>query len=176
MLRSDVDLDGAVERESRYADVWQTLDVGFESGSSYKFGARFIPHSDLAVEVDYEKLPWSGIAVDDEPIEERDVYRWSGGIEYTGPFLWDTQKYPLMAGYHREPLGWRSPLTGEIVERVFAVGTSIHMVQGRAAVALALEYGQRRSDRQGDLDENFYGLSLSVTAMEAWRRMAGTRP
>jgi hypothetical protein len=35
---------------------------------------------------------------------------------------------------------------------------------------LALELGTRKAEARGDLDEKIYGISLSISAIEAWRR------
>ncbi len=176
LFRSKIDLDGALDRESRYADVWDSKDVSLTSGESYKLGLRVKPHSYFAVEVDYETSPWSGMRLDGRPIADDDVYRWSAGLEYRGHIPWDAEKYPLCAGYYRQPLDWQSPETGEIVERIFSVGTSIPIAKDRAAVSLALEFGRREAEGTSDLSETVYGLSLSVSAIEAWRREVKTGP
>ena len=82
----------------------------------------------------------------------------------------------MLAGYYRQPLDWQDPSIGEIVEEVFSVGTSIPIAQERAAVSLAFEVGRREADRNSDLRETIYGVSLSVSAIEAWRREVKTRP
>lgn len=176
LFRGKMDLDGALERENRYADVWQTEDVELKAESSYKLGARLTPHRDIAFEVDYEKSPWSGVEIDGESIAGSTVYRWSVGAEYRGDILWDAAKYPLLAGYYRQPLDWDSPLTGEIIEQVFSAGTSIPIAEGRAAIALAVEIGQREAQDLTAAAEIFYGLSISVSAIEAWRREVRRSP
>jgi hypothetical protein len=175
-FRSKMDLDGALVRESRYAGVWETKDIGFTCEESYRFGARVIPHRHIAFEVDYEKSPWSRIELDDKPIAGHAVYRWSVGMEYRGDILWDAAKFPVMAGYYKQPLDWDGPLTGEIVEQVFSLGTSIPVAEGRAGVAFALEFGRRETEKPSDLSETFYGLTISVSAIEAWRREVKTSP
>jgi hypothetical protein len=67
-------------------------------------------------------------------------------------------------------------LTGRIVERVFSVGTSIPIAEDRAVVSVALELGQREAEDRSDLSETVYGLALSVSAIEAWRREVRTSP
>lgn len=176
LFRTKTDLEGAIDRESRYAGVWDSEDVSFTSKESYKLGLRLRPHRYFALEVDYETSPWSKMRVEDELISDKDVYRWSAGIEYRGRIPWDARKYPVLAGYYKQPLDWRSPSTGEIVEQVFSVGTSIPIAKDRATVSLALEFGRREAEKDGDLSERVYGLSLSVSAMEAWRREVKTRP
>jgi hypothetical protein len=98
------------------------------------------------------------------------------GAEYRGELLWDAADYPVLVGYYRQPLDWDNPLTGEIVERVFSLGTSIPLAEGRAVVSLALEFGQREAEDLNDLNERFYGLSVCVSAIEAWRREVRTHP
>ncbi len=176
LFRSKTDLDGSLERESRYAGVWDTEDVSLTSEESYKIGLRVRPHRYFAVEVDYEKSPWSKLQLDGEPIADNDVYRWSAGIEYRGRIPWDAEQYPVFAGYYSQPLDWQSPLTGEIVERIFSVGTSIPLAKDRAVVSLALEFGRREAEDRSDLSETVYGLSLSISTIEAWRREVKTRP
>lgn len=176
LFRSRTDFDGALQRESRYADVWHTKDVGFTSEESYRVGLRFVPHRHFALETDYEKGPWSGLEVDDKAIAENAVYRWSVGMEYRGNILWNAARFPLLAGYYTQPLDWESQLTGEITERVFSVGTSIPVAEDRAAIALSLEFGQCKAEGRNDLSESFYGLSVSVSAVETWRREERTRP
>jgi hypothetical protein len=176
LFRTKTDLDGALDRESRYAGVWEAGDVSLTSQESYKLGLRVRPHRYLSVEVDYETSPWANMELDDEPIAESDVYRWSAGVEYRGRIPWDAGKYPVFAGYRRQPLDWRSPLTGRIVERVFSVGTSIPIAEDRAVVSVALELGQREAEDRSDLSETVYGLALSVSAIEAWRREVRTSP
>ena len=100
LFRSKTDLDGSLGRESRYAGVWDTEDVSLTSEESYKIGLRVRPHRFFAVEVDYEKSPWSKMQIDGEPISDNDVYRWSAGIEYRGSIPWDAEKYPVLAGYY----------------------------------------------------------------------------
>jgi hypothetical protein len=176
LFRGKMNMDGAVERESRYADVWETKDVDLASEDSYRLGVRLVPHQHFALEVDYEKSPWSGIKVNDESISRDPVHRWSVGMAYRGDILWDAARYPVLVGYYRQPLDWDSPSTGEIVEQVFSLGTSIQLAEGRAAVSMALEFGQRDSESMSDLGETYYGLSVSVSAIEAWRREVRTRP
>jgi hypothetical protein len=176
MFRGKTNLDGALERESRYADVWSTEDVSMASEGSYRVGARFRPHPSFAFEIDYEKSPWSGVKLDGKSIAGHEVYRWSFGMEYRGPSLWDAAKYPVLAGYYRQPLDWDSHLTGEIVEQVLSLGTSIPLAEDKAAIGMALEFGRREAEGRGDLKETFVGLSISVSAIEAWRREVKTQP
>ena len=174
--RSKMDLDGSVERDSRYAGVWQTKDLGFACEESYGLGARIAPHPHFALEVDYQKSPWSKIRLDDRSIAGHAVYRWSVGMEYSGKLLWNAAKFPVMAGYHRQPLDWDDPMTGQITEQVFSVGTSIELAEGSAAVAVSLELGRRETEELSDLNETFYGLTISVSAIEAWRREVRSSP
>jgi len=176
LFRSRTDLDGAIDRESRYAGVWDSEDVSFASRESYKLGLRVTPHRYFALEVDYETSPWSGLEIDGRRISGNDVYRWSAGMEYRGRIPWDARKLPLLAGYYRQPLDWLNPSTGEILEEVFSIGTSIPIAEDRAAVSLAFEFGRREAEDNSDLSETFYGLSLSVSAIEAWRREMKRRP
>jgi hypothetical protein len=176
LFRTKTDLDGAVDRESRYAGVWDSEDVSFTSDESFKLGLRITPHRYFAIEADYEKSPWSGLRIDDRRIGGNDVYRWAVGVEYRGRIPWDAQRFPLLAGYYRQPLDWRSAATGEIVEEVFSIGTSIPLAKDRAAVSLAVEVGRREAENNSDLSETIYGLSLSVSAIEAWRREVRAGP
>jgi hypothetical protein len=176
MYRSDTDLDGALDRESRYAEVWDSRDISLTTQEAYKVGIRVQPHRFFSAEVDYETSPWCKMKLDGEPIGDSDVYRWSAGMAYRGPIPWNAAKYPLLAGYYRQPLDWESPLTGEIVEEVYSIGTSIPLAKDRAALSLALEFGRREARDRSDLSERFYGLALSVSAIEAWRREVKTSP
>jgi hypothetical protein len=175
-FRSKMDLDGSVERDSRYANVWQTRNLGFTCEDSYALGVRIAPRNHFALEVDYRKSPWSGIQLDGRPIAEHAVYRWSVGAQYSGTMLWNAARAPVMAGYCRQPLDWDDPMTGEITEEVYSLGTSIELGEGSAAVAFSLELGRRKSEKLSDLNETFYGLTISVSAVEAWRREVGSSP
>jgi hypothetical protein len=168
--RSKVDLDGTLESRNQYAGLYSSEDVALKSEQAFAVGALVRPTSYLILEADYHESPWDKLRLDERQITDKSVARWAVGARYHGNWLWRASKYPLIAGYYRQPINWESSTTGEITEEVFSVGTSIPIGQGRAAVSLSFEAGRRRAENTGEIDETMYGFSLSVSAAEAWRR------
>lgn len=170
LYRSKSDLDGTLESRNRYAGLYSSRDTGLDSDHAFNVGILVEPLHSLQVEADYHESPWDKLSFGEQQITDKRVARWAVGIRYQGERPWKASKYPLMAGYYRQPLDWEDPTTGEIVEEFFSVGTSIPVGDDRAALSISFEVGTRRADRTGDIEETIYGFSLSVTAVEAWRR------
>jgi hypothetical protein len=174
-FRTGPDMSGSLERRNFPIGLWSTEDISLSSKEAFKVGLACEPVPWMTMEGDYDSSPWSGIRLGGKALNNDKIERWSLGIQYHGDYIWQASKYPLSLGYHREPLDWQSGLrdkinTGKITEEVFSLGTSIPMGQDRAALGLALEFGTRKAEARGDLDEKIYGISLSISAIEAWRR------
>jgi hypothetical protein len=170
LVRGGTDMDGTLERENKRAGVWSREDVTLSSEHSFKIGLWASPVAPLSIEVDYDRSPWSNLKIDGRSITHKRVERWAVGIEYRGDHLWKASKYPLCLGYYKQPLDWQTDLTGEITEQVFCVGTSLRMGGDRAAISIALEFGQRNAKHRSDLSENTFAFALSLSAMEVWKR------
>jgi hypothetical protein len=175
LYRSAPDLDGSLEKKAKFAGVWQTENIMISSREAVKIGVLARPLPWVSVEVDYDRCPWSRLTLDGETLSNKLVERWALGIQYRGDRVWRASKYPLSLGYCRLPVDWEgagqgSVTTGEIAEEVYSVGLSIPLAEERAAMAFAFEAGTRAAMARSDLDEKFYRLSLSVSAMEVWRR------
>jgi hypothetical protein len=92
------------------------------------------------------------------------------GLEYRGDYLWEASRIPLCLGYFRQPIDWESQITGDIVHEVFSLGTYVRMGNDRAGLSATIEYGRKYARETSDLDEKTIGLSLSLSAIEAWRK------
>ena len=170
LYRAGTDMDGTLERENSHAGVWLKEDLTLSSEPSFKIGLWARPIAPLSIEVDYDRSPWSDLKLDGRSITNKRVERWAVGIEYRGDHLWSASRYPLCLGYYRQPLDWETEVTGEITEQVFSLGTSIRLGRDRAAISVALEFGQRDAKDQSNLSESTFAFSLSLSAMEVWAR------
>lgn len=182
LYRSGPDLSGSIEKKGKFAGVWQDEDVTISSHDALKMGLRASPLTWVSVELDYDRCPWSKLTLDGEALSNKLVERWALGVSYTGNHLWRASKYPLALGYYRQPADWQDaePVavpTGEILEEAYSIGLSIPLAKDRAAMCFAFEAGTRAAEAQAQIDgksdrleENFYRVSLSVSAMEVWRR------
>ena len=117
------------------------------------------------------------LEVDGVPISDRRSERWSAGLEYRGDHLWEASRIPLCLGYFRQPLDWGSRpldsdshLTGEVIQEVFSLGTYLRMGNNRAGLSATLEFGRKYASGTSDLDEKIIGFTLSLSAIEAWRK------
>jgi hypothetical protein len=170
LFRTAADLDGKLERRNRPKDLWSTQDITISSHEAFRLGLRAEPIPSLAVEVDFDRNPWSRLKLNDHVISDRLVERWSAGIQYRGDYIWRASKYPLNLGYYSQPLDWGGTRAGRITEEVFSFGTSIPTGTDRAAITLTFEIGTRRAETSGDFKEKTYGLSLSISSIEPWQR------
>jgi hypothetical protein len=176
VLRTEAELDGKIEGENRFSGIYSSEDITLTAPSAFCLGVWTEPVDDVIVEVDYHQSPWSEAKLDGRRIASRSVERWAVGIRYSGKMFWNASRYPFLAGYYRQPLdtegpfGWDAAFTGEITEQIFSVGTSIPVAGERGAVTLAIEAGQRKVENEPSVSETVYGFSLSVSAMEAWRK------
>jgi hypothetical protein len=170
LFRSKADLDGTLDSENRYAGLWASEDVAITSDEAFNVGLLVRPTRSVSIEADYHQSPWDEVTIDGKPVTTKRVERWALAAKYEGSRLWRASKYPLIMGYYRQPLDWESDQTGEITEEFFSVGTSIPMGEDRALISVSLEMGRRRAKEEDDLSETIYGISLSLSAMEAWRR------
>jgi hypothetical protein len=175
IFRTEVELDGTLEGENRFSGIYSSEDVKLTAPTAFYLGIRVAPIEQVVVEADYHQSPWSETKLDGRRLTSQDAERWAVGIEYRGRRPWNASRYPLLAGYYRQPLdsegpfGWGVDFTGKITEQVFSVGTSIPVAGDRGAVTLAFEFGQRKVEGETEVGETIYGFSLSVAAMEAWR-------
>ncbi|MFH1314401.1 MAG: hypothetical protein ABIJ00_14390 [Candidatus Eisenbacteria bacterium] len=170
LFRTKADLDATLDRENRYAGIWSSEDFTISSDQAFGVGLWVSPAQQVTIEADYHRNPWADVTIDDIAVTAKRVERWSIGASYRGDYLWSASKYPLVAGYYRQPLAWESDLTGEITEEFWSLGTSIPVGEDRASISVALEMGRRLAQDTDDLHETIYGLSISVSASEAWRR------
>ena len=170
LFRTGPEINGVLERENRPSGLWSSEDIDISSRNSYSFGFRVKPTDMLWFEIDYYRLPWSRLEFSGKPISDKTVDRYAVGMQYTGNYIWNASRYPLSAGYYRQPLDWESDITGEIIEEVFSLGTSIPLADDRARISIALEVGRRESKASSQLDETTLGFSVSLSAVEAWRR------
>lgn len=175
LYRTGPDLDGSLEKKGKFAGVWQTEDITISSHEAVKIGLRANPLTWVSVEVDYDRCPWSKLTIDGKILSNKTVERWALGVQYAGNHLWQASKYPLALGYYRQPVDWQDAeqvavTTGEILEEAYSIGLSIPLAQERATMWFAFEAGTRAAAATSDLDESFYRLSVSVSAMEVWRR------
>lgn len=174
-VRNGPDLDGQLERRNGPVGIWSSEDISLSSEPAFRLGVAGEPLPWLRVEADYDRTPWSGIQLAGERLNDKDLERWSLGLQYRGDHVWPASTYPINVGYHRGPLDWRAGPgdnvpTGEMTEEVFSLGTSIPIGRDRASVSLAFEYGTRKAGANPDLEERTYGFSLSFSAVEAWRK------
>jgi hypothetical protein len=174
-FRTGPGMSGSLERRNSPIGLWSTEDISLSSKNAFKVGLACEPVTWATIEGDYDRSPWSGIRLGGKALNSDKTDRWSLGIQYHGDYIWRASRYPLNFGYYREPLDWQSGRrdqinTGKITEEVFSLGTSIPMGQDRASLGLALEFGTRKAEARGDLEEKIYGISLSISAAEAWRR------
>jgi hypothetical protein len=174
-IRTGADLDGSLERRNSPIGLWSSEDVTISSNRAFKLGFGAEPLPGLRLEADYDRTPWAGLKLAGKALNDDDLERWSLGIQYRGDHIWPASKYPLNLGYHRGPLDWQGEpsdkiQTGEITEEVFSLGTSIPIGQDRASVSLAFEFGTRKAEATSDLEEKVYGVSVSLSAVEAWRK------
>jgi hypothetical protein len=170
LFRTKADLDATLESENKYAGIWYGEDLTVSSDQAFSGGLWVGPTRYLSLEVDYYQSPWDQVDFGEVPVTARDVERWSVGVKYQGNHVWKGRKYPLIAGYYRQPLDWESEITGKITEEFWSLGTSIPIGEDRASITVSAEVGRREAEGTGDLHETIYGLSLSVSALEAWRR------
>jgi hypothetical protein len=170
LFRTGTDLDATLERENRYAGIWSSEDFTISSDQALSAGLWINPARQVTIEADYHRNPWADVTIDDVSVTAKTVERWSVGARYEGDYLWSASKYPLVAGYYRQPLAWESDLTGEITEEFWSLGTSIPIGDERASISIAVEMGRRQAQNTDDLHETMYGFSVSVSATEAWRR------
>jgi hypothetical protein len=170
LYRTKSDLDGTVERSNEPIGIWSTADVSISSHESFKLALRIRPSRDFFLEVDYDKSPWEKIRIGEADVSDKAVRRLAIGAQYRGAHLWNASKYPLNAGYYRQPLDWQNEITGEITEDILAVGTSIPLAGTRAFLSVSFEYGWRESEYEASLNETIYGFSVSLSAIETWRR------
>lgn len=175
LYRSGPDLDGSIEKKGKFAGVWQRDDITLASHEAVKLGVLARPLPWVSLEVDYDRCPWSRLALDGGALSDKRVERWALGLQYTGNRIWPASRYPLSFGYYRQPIDWQdaghgSLVTGEIVEEVYSAGLSLPLVEGKAAMTLAFEGGTTAASLRTNLDERFYRFSLSVSAMEIWQR------
>ncbi len=170
LYRGKGDLSGRLDRDSKEGGVWSSEDVTVTSEASFKIGIWARPLQSLVLEADYDRSPWSLMEVNGVQLSDRRSERWSVGLEYRGDHLWDASRYPLCIGYFEQPIDWESELTGEITHQVISVGTYFRMGGDRAGFSAALEFGQKEASGNPDLHERTIGLSLSLSAIEAWRR------
>jgi hypothetical protein len=168
--RSKSDFDGNLESHNQYAGLYSSRSIGIKARQAFSVGLLFRPGRYLLLEADYQESPWDKLEIDRQLITTKSVARLAVGARYQGNWLWRASKYPLIAGYYRQPLDWESPVTGEIIEEFLSVGTAIPIGEDRASISLSFEFGRRRPEKTGDLEEKVYGFSLSVSAAEAWRR------
>jgi hypothetical protein len=173
LFRNAAEMDATLERENMPSDLWSSEDMDISSRNSYSLGFRVKPADMLWVEIDYHRLPWSRLEFNGNAVSDKAVDRYAAGMKYTGDYIWNASRYPLNAGYYRQPLDWENDITGEIIEEVFSFGTSIPLADDRAKISLALEIGQRKSKASGQLDETILAFSLSLSAIEAWHREIG---
>lgn len=176
IFRTEAELDGELEAENRFSGIHSSEDVTLKAPSAFYLGIWVAPVDQVVVEADYHQSPWSEVKLNGRRLTSRSVERWAVGIRYRGKKLWNASRYPLLAGYYRQPLdsegpfGWGADFTGKITEQVFSIGTSIPVAGDRGAVTLAFEVGQRKVENEPDVGETIYGFSLSVAAMEAWTK------
>jgi hypothetical protein len=175
LYRTGPDLDGSLEMRGKFAGLWRTEDVVISSRDAFKVGIRARPDDWVSVEVDYDRCPWSRLALDGRDLSNKTVERWAVGVQYTGSRFWQASRYPLALGYYRQPVDWQDAeqvvvTTGEVVEEAYTIGLSVPLARDKAAMSLAFEAGSRTAAASTDLDERFYRLSLSVSTMEVWRR------
>ncbi len=167
-LRTGANLEGEMECENRYAGIYSTRHFKLSSSKSISMGLKGKPVPWLAVEVDYHQSPWSEARLDTLPITASALERWAVGITYTGPHLGIASRYPLLAGYYRQPVDWHDP-GDRIYEQTFSIGTIVPIGKDRASLSLSIEVG-RREDSDASLKEKFVGFSCSISAKEVWRR------
>ena len=168
-LRTGSDMSGSEEYSTDIADVWKSRDVDIAAPGCFKVGASVVTRP-LTVEFDYETSPWSKLKLGDDYISVNDIDRYSLGIAYTGRKIWNAEKYPVMFGYYSQPLDRSSESAAETVEKGYLAGTALDIANGRASVVLGFEYITRDTDGVPELKEEAFGVYLSISAMEAWRR------
>jgi len=170
LYRSKTDLSGNLDRDNLYGGVWSSEDTKVTSEPSFKIGVWASPVDPLVLEVDYDRSPWSMLEIDGVPISDKRSERWSAGLEYRGDHLWEASRVPLCFGYFRQPIDWDSQLTGDITHEVFSLGTYIRMGDDRAGLSASIEFGRKYARETSDLDERTIGFTLSLSAIEAWRK------
>ncbi|HVP57073.1 MAG TPA: hypothetical protein VMU02_03160 [bacterium] len=176
-FRTGPRLKGKLEKRNAPIGLWSSENISISSKNAFGLGLAAEPATWVTIEGDYSKSPWSGLKLDQVTLNARNTERWSIGIQYHGDHIWQASQYPLTLGYHREPLDRQAGrldkiATGRISEEIFSLGTSIPMGQGRGRLSLAFEFGTRKAAARDDLREKTYGISLSVSAAEAWHREA----
>lgn len=165
--RTATDLRGSMECQNRYSGIYSTKDFTLSSQNSIAAGLRANLAKWFELQASYYLSPWSQAKLDTVRITSGPLERWAIGIRYMGSYLWNASKYPLLAGYYRQPLDWPG-LSHRGKEEVFSIGTVIPIGEDRASLALSVEMGKRNSEDHA-LKENFVGFSLSITAKEVWR-------
>jgi hypothetical protein len=168
-FRTGTDMSGKEEYGTEVSEIWKSRDVDIAAPGCFKVGAAVATRS-LSVEIDYETSQWSKLKLDGEYLSVNQIYRYALGISYTGNYLWNAGRYPLLLGYYRQPLDRRSESTPETMENAFLGGTSLDIANGRASVILGLQYITRKTDGVPELNEDAFGFYISVVAKEAWRR------
>lgn len=175
ILRTGADLEGSLDRRNGPAGTWSTEDITISSKPAMRLGVQGRPADWISVEVDYDRNPWSRLKINGRVLTDKMVERWAVGVQYRGDFPWKASRYPLSLGYYRQPLDWEDAgvagiRTGRITEQAYSLGILLPVGQDRAAVTLGLEAGKRTAASDADIGETFYGLSLSFSATEPWRR------
>jgi hypothetical protein len=176
IVRSGADLTGDLEGENRFSGIHTSEDISISTPSTLCLGIQGRPVEQVLVEVDYHQSPWAEAEIGGRPLTAGSADRWAVGIQYRGRWFWNASRYPLLAGYYSQPLDAKGAFTpaadaeDEIIEEFLSVGTSIPVAGDRGAVTLAFEIGRREAGAGSTMHETIYGFSLSVTALEVWRR------
>ncbi len=168
-FRTGSNMSGHEELSNEVADIWKSGDIDIAAPGCFKVGASIVTKP-LTIEVDYETSQWSRLKLGDGYLSVNDIYRYSLGVSYTGTGLWNAAEYPLLLGYYRQPLDQRTEEAPESTEDGYLAGTTIAIAQGRAKVAVGLEYITRKTAGMPELHEEAFGFYLSIAVQEAWRR------
>jgi hypothetical protein len=175
LFRTGADLGGHVDRLNKSIGIWSNQDLTVRTQEAFRLGVAAQPAPWVSIEVDYDRNPWSRLELNNRALTDKMVQRWAAGLRYTGDRLWSASRYPLYLGYYRQPADWEGStpngtLVGEITEQVFSIGLSIPVANEAAVVTVGFETGTRASDARDDLEEKTYGVSMSISAAEKWRK------
>lgn len=168
--RSPTDLGGQMEWQNRYSGIYRTTDFSVRAKHGLSTGIMFKPRDWLNIELDYYRSPWSNLKADRNPINNRLVERWSGGLIYSGDHIWQGSSYPLYMGFYTQPIDWIDDATGSIRESGFSIGSSLAIGDGRALISGSLVIGKRKARKEEGLEEDFLGLVIGIAAIERWQR------